>query len=175
MTRASHKEDRNAHGKKVIKCAEDIYTAACVCERGCLCNGESESEKTVYYMITQNTLPLFHALQWTDIQQRALNIFIYDCSHMTKVGKGWFPFLSVLWIINLKKIHGSIQCLQLIKKKDFYSERPTWTFEFQHDSRLYEGICVHVCIYLFMCNLMGIVNMVSLLKLLFLFIWCLLF
>jgi len=41
-------------------------------------------------------------------------------------------------------------------------------FEFQHDSRLYKGISVHVCIYLFMCNLMGrIVNMVRLLKLLF--------
>lgn len=35
-------------------------------------------------------------------------------------------------------------------------------FEFQHDSRLYKGISVHVCIYLFMCNLMGIVNMVRL-------------
>lgn len=40
-------------------------------------------------------------------------------------------------------------------------------FEFQHDSRLYKGISVHVCIYLFMCNLMGIVNMVRLFKLLF--------
>lgn len=40
-------------------------------------------------------------------------------------------------------------------------------FEFQHDSRLYEGICVHVCIYLFMCNLTGTVNMVHLLRLLF--------
>lgn len=39
--------------------------------------------------------------------------------------------------------------------------------KFQHDSRLYKGISVHVCIYLFMCNLMGIVNMVRLLKLLF--------
>lgn len=56
-----------------------------------------------------------------------------------------------------------------------FSERPTWTFyffcfvlfEFKHDSRLYKGIRVHVCIYLFMCNLMGIVNMVRLLKLLF--------
>lgn len=49
------------------------------------------------------------------------------------------------------------------------SKRPTWTifFLFQHDSRLYKGISVHVCIYLFMCNLMGIVNMVRLLKLLF--------
>lgn len=42
-------------------------------------------------------------------------------------------------------------------------------FDFQHDSRLYKGIRVHVCIYLFMCNLMGIVNMVRLLKLLFFF------
>lgn len=40
-------------------------------------------------------------------------------------------------------------------------------FKFKHDSRLYEGICVHVCIYLFMCNLTGTVNMVHLLKLLF--------
>lgn len=44
-------------------------------------------------------------------------------------------------------------------------------FEFQHDSRLYKGISVHVCIYLFMCNLMGIVNMVRLLKLLSFFIY----
>merc|ERR1712002_686756 len=43
-------------------------------------------------------------------------------------------------------------------------------FEFQHDSRLYKGIGVHVCIYLFMCNLMGIVNMVRLLKLLFFYL-----
>lgn len=43
-------------------------------------------------------------------------------------------------------------------------------FEFQHDSRLYKGISVHVCIYLFMCNLMGIVNMVRLLKLLFFYL-----
>lgn len=40
--------------------------------------------------------------------------------------------------------------------------------KFQHDSRLYEGICVHVCIYLFMCNLTGTVNMVRLLKLFYL-------
>lgn len=43
--------------------------------------------------------------------------------------------------------------------------------ELQHDSRLYKGIGVHVCIYLFMCNLMGIVNMVRLLKLFFFFIY----
>lgn len=44
---------------------------------------------------------------------------------------------------------------------------PLELLNLKHDSRLYEGISVHVCIYLFMCNLMGIVNMVRLWKLLF--------
>lgn len=56
----------------------------------------------------------------------------------------------------------------MTSRTDFSLDQATnLNFEFQHDSRLYEGICVHVCIYLFMCNLMGIVNMVRLFKLLF--------
>ncbi len=56
----------------------------------------------------------------------------------------------------------------MTSRTDFSLDQATnLNFEFQHDSRLYEGICVHVCIYLFMCNLMGIVYMVRLFKLLF--------
>lgn len=73
-------------------------------------------------------------------------------------------FLSVLSVINLKESHSSMPCLHT---QTVHSERPNLNFEFKHDSRLYEGICVHVCIYLFMCNLTGTVNMVHLLKLLF--------
>lgn len=87
-------------------------------------------------------------------------------------------FLSVLWIINLKNTAKSrrASCHDFSCRLSLYPSDQLELFEFQHDSRLYKGISVHVCIYLFMCNLMGIVNMVRLLKLLsFLFIWCLLF
>lgn len=78
-------------------------------------------------------------------------------------------FLSVLWIINLKNTEKSCRasCHDFSCRLSLYPSDQLELFEFQHDSRLYKGISVHVCIYLFMCNLMGIVNMVRLLKLLF--------
>lgn len=84
-------------------------------------------------------------------------------------------FLSVLWIINLKTKRNSTELPVMTSVVDSLSLSlsPTTNlnfFEFQHDSRLYKGISVHVCIYLFMCNLMGIVNMVRLFKLLFFYL-----
>lgn len=116
--------------------------------------------------------------EWTEIQ-RPLPTYIpmLNFTIVTKTKLKEDEFLSVLWIINLKnteKFHRApfhdFSCRLSLSPSDQLE-----LFEFQHDSRLYKGISVHVCIYLFMCNLMGIVNMVRLLKLLFLFIWCLLF
>lgn len=119
---------------------------------------------------------IFYELQrmdWNPATPLYLNFTI-----VTKTKLKEDEFLSVLWIINLKnneKFHRA-PCHDFSCRLSHSPSDQLELFEFQHDSRLYKGISVHVCIYLFMCNLMGIVNMVRLLKLLlFLFIWCLLF
>jgi len=71
--------------------------------------------------------------------------------------------LSVLWI-NLNTKHKQFHVISsVVGLFPAQGKATNLNFLLQHDSRLlYKGISVHVCIYLFMCNLMGIVNMVSL-------------
>lgn len=90
-----------------------------VCVRECVTERrrERESEKMVYHMITLNTLPLFHELHWTDIQ-RALNIFIYDCSHMTKKWeKDYFFFFISIVNNKLEKNDPQFHTMSSVKKK----------------------------------------------------------
>lgn len=76
--------------------------------------------------------------------------------------RGWF---------SISIVNNKLEWVPQFHAMSSHTDASLWetnlNFEFQHDSRLYEGICVHVCIYLFMCNLTGTVNMVHLLRLLF--------
>lgn len=113
------------------------------------------------------TLIFMSCNEWTETQLPLPVLNFTIVTKNTKLKED--EFLSVLWIINLKNTEKSCRasCHDFSCRLSLYPSDQLELFEFQHDSRLYKGISVHVCIYLFMCNLMGIVNMVRLLKLLF--------
>lgn len=120
------------------------------------------SQRTFY------VLPVFfYELQRMDWNPAKPSISQFHDCDKNEAKRGWI-LISIVnnKLENTEKFHRA-PCHDFSCRLSLSPRDQLELFEFQHDSRLYKGISVHVCIYLFMCNLMGIVNMVRLLKLLF--------
>lgn len=150
------------HGKTLLSKWEEIIVVM-RCRNQLLTGGAwAKKKKTFSTRLLMNSLFFMscNGLKFSHPYQLSVD----NCSQVTKkeAERGWFS----ISIVNHK-----LERVPQFHAMSSHTDGSLWetnlNFEFKHDSRLYEGICVHVCIYLFMCNLTGTVNMVHLLKLLF--------